>query len=285
MTTEKKAKSNRGPSISAAELLKRQGIVVARKTILDRRAQPGASQDVSQADVDLAADALIAERIRPYPRLLLPITGGSLSTVTPLFEDWFSRFLLRGADPASLEIDLPLRVAMQVQLLVAQFAATVREQLRGIENPKSIFDAAVALSDRQALQLQLSAVEKERDELRQAVKTLTACVIQTNTHIEERLKREATEIADLQAQADAAQRAALALREQLAAASSVNPTMLAGLTQDLAQLRHELTARRRRPRLRKRRPRTPRLRGGLRKNKTPASKPRKKPPRKKSRRG
>lgn len=80
----------RAPKKLQPQLLAIEGIAAARRQILARRATAG-SGDVIQADVDLVATALVAARERPYPQAIVAITGGSLSTVTPLFHDWFMR--------------------------------------------------------------------------------------------------------------------------------------------------------------------------------------------------
>src|SRR6185437_13368786 len=132
------------------------------------------SPDVTQADVDLAAQVLIEERLRPHPRILLPITGGSLSTVTPLLEDWFARFALRGVDPNTTpNLDLPTRVTLHVQLLVAQLVAAVREQIRGSPDPTQALIAAAQLGQHLSLRAQIKALETQRDQLTESLTAMT----------------------------------------------------------------------------------------------------------------
>lgn len=154
------------------ELLKRERVASARRAILERR-QAAGSGDVTQADVDLASQVLLEERIRPHPRILLPITGGSLSTVTPLLEDWFARFALRGVDPNAPDLDLPTRVALNVQLLVAQLVAAVREQIRGSPDPTQALIAAAQLGQHLALRAQIKALETQRDQLTESLSAMT----------------------------------------------------------------------------------------------------------------
>src|SRR5579859_6352309 len=114
-----------------AHLLAIPQVQAARQQILERRAVAG-SGDITQEDVDLAARTLLAVRERPYPQAIVVVAGGSLSTVGPLFHDWFMRFAYRDADPNSPSLDAPTRMSLHVQRLVAQLEATVREQIRGV---------------------------------------------------------------------------------------------------------------------------------------------------------
>lgn len=182
----------RGPKLPGAELLQRQKVAAARRAILERR-QTSGSGDVTQADVDLAAQVLVDERLRPHPRILLPITGGSLSTVTPLLEDWFARFALRGVDPHAPGLDLPTRVSLNVQLLVAQLAAAVRDQVSGTPDPMQALVAAAQLGQHQALRAQVTALEAQREQLTQSLQAMTYRVAE----LEERLQTRQAAVSEL----------------------------------------------------------------------------------------
>jgi len=176
----------RAPKVPGVELLKREKVMAARRTIAERRAATGTT-DVTQADVDLAADVLVGERLRPYPRAIVLITGGSLSTVTPLLEDWFVRFAMRNADPNSPFFDLPMKVGLHTQLLVAQLVAAVREQLRHLPDPTQALIAAAQLGEHQALRKQVTELTQERERLWQQLAALTHQVAELQSRVQANL--------------------------------------------------------------------------------------------------
>ena len=163
---------SRGPKASFEEVLRATSVAAARTEIRARRDAVGV-RDVVQADVDVAAEALIHAGFRPYPRLIAVVTGGSLSTVTPMFDDWWTRFALRGADPNSPSLDLSVKAALHVRLLVAQLEATVREQVREVPDPLRALIAAAQVGEHQALQMRVATLTAERDKLSEHLAALT----------------------------------------------------------------------------------------------------------------
>jgi len=162
----------RSPKIRAADVLATEPVAAARTAIQARRQATGL-HDVSQGDVDVAAEALIRARLRPYPRLITTVTGGSLSTVTPMFDDWWTRFALRSVDPNSPSLGPSVKVALHVRLLIAQLEATVREQVRGVPDPLRALIAAAQVGEHQALQARVATLTAERDKLSEHLAALT----------------------------------------------------------------------------------------------------------------
>ena len=173
-----RAKAQKTPQdlAQAAEAADRLARLVqaARREIADRRQARGTgARDVMQEDVDTAAEALVKAGIRPYPQLVGSMTGGSLSTVGPKFEDWWVRFAARRLDPDQPGLELPLQIALRVRHLIAGLEAAVREQLRGRLDPPVVFRAAAELGERQALRAQIAALEATREKLTADVAALT----------------------------------------------------------------------------------------------------------------
>ena len=54
-----------------------------------------------------------------------------------MLDDWWQRFIYRDADPNSPDLEIPTRIAVQTQRLVAQLVAAVREQIRGKRLPNT----------------------------------------------------------------------------------------------------------------------------------------------------
>src|ERR1700761_9294690 len=63
------------------------------------KSRPAGENEVTQAEVDAAALALVKAGAHPHPRLVLRITGGSLATVSQKFASWLQRVALRDVDP------------------------------------------------------------------------------------------------------------------------------------------------------------------------------------------
>ena len=112
-------------------------------------------------------------RLRPYPQALVAIIGGSLSTVGAMFEDGWRRFIDRDVDPGSAALEIPTRIALQTQRLVAQLVAAVREQISGAAHPTQALMAAIQLGEQEALRARLQVTGAQRDELQQSIETLT----------------------------------------------------------------------------------------------------------------
>jgi hypothetical protein len=197
----------RRPRKLRAHLLAIGRVGAARRQILERRAAVG-SGDVTQADVDLVATALVAARERPYPQAIVAVAGGSLSTVTPLFHDWFMRFAYRDADTKTVSLAVPERVPLLVQHLVAQLEMAVREQLRTVADPMQALLGAVQLGEQQALKAQLAAVTAQRDKLQQSLESLLYRVSKLDTELAARRRED-------EAQQAAVAHALEAIRETL----------------------------------------------------------------------
>jgi hypothetical protein len=160
-------------------------VATARSAIQARRQATG-QHDVSQGDVDVAAEALIRAQLRPYPRLITTVTGGSLSTVTPMFDDWWNRFALRRVDPNSPSLGPSVKVALHVRLLIAQLEATVREQVRGVPDPLRALIAAAQVGEHQALQARVATLTAERDKLSEHLTALTYKVAKLEAQMRKR---------------------------------------------------------------------------------------------------
>lgn len=109
-----------------------------------RRSRGGAGRGRA-ADVDL-----IAAGIRPYPQLLARATGGPLSTLTPMFEDWWQRFVaVRRPEGERAALAAPLRTMPHLRHLLA------------------------ALGESTALTQQVKALEARREQLQQELEAMT----------------------------------------------------------------------------------------------------------------
>jgi hypothetical protein len=146
--------------------------VAAAREALGKKRPPG-SRDVTAGDVEFAAMALVQAGAQPHPRLIVRITGGSLSTVSRHFQEWFAAFAQRSLDPADPRLDLPTKVTLRLQLLVANLVAAAREQLLGVKKPEEVFQAAAELGERQALKAQLDSLVGQRTQLTQALEAAT----------------------------------------------------------------------------------------------------------------
>src|SRR6267154_6029048 len=129
-------------------------IAVTRASLLKSRA-PG-DTEVTQAEVDAAALALVKAGAHPHPRLVLRITGGSLATISQKFANWLQRLALRDVDPNERSLELPMKVGLRLELLVAHLADAVREEVRGIPNPTAALLAAARLGEHQAMKAQIA---------------------------------------------------------------------------------------------------------------------------------
>jgi hypothetical protein len=234
----------RGPKKLQAQLLAIEGVAAARRQILARRATAN-SGDVIQADVDLVATALVAARERPYPQSVVAITGGSLSTVTPLFHDWFMRFAYRDPDTKTVSLDAPARIPMLVQHLVAQFVMAVREQIRDVPDPLQALIAAAQLGEQQALKSQLSTVTAQRDQLQRSVEALSYRIANLSTELAARRGTDDAQQVAVTNALEAIRIALAGLPEQLAPATP-DANTLAELVTQVGELRVALNRQRRR---------------------------------------
>ena len=245
-TTAPPRRPTRGPKKLQAQLLAIEGVAAAKRQILARRAAVN-SGDVIQADVDLVATALVAARERPYPQSVVAITGGSLSTVTPLFHDWFMRFAYRDPDTKTVSLDAPARIPVLVQHLVAQFVMAVREQIRDVPDPLQALIGAAQLGEQQALKSQLSAVTAQRDQLQRSVEALSFRITNLGTELAARRATDDVQQVALTNTLEAIRVTLAGLPDQLAPTTPEANT-LAELVTQVGELRLALDRRpRRRP--------------------------------------
>jgi hypothetical protein len=232
------------PALTAA-------ITATRASLMKTRA-PGHTE-VTQAEVDTAALALVKAGAHPHPRLVLRITGGSLATISPKFANWLQRLALKDVDPNERSLELPMKVGLRLQLLVAHLADAVREEVRGIPNPTEALLAAARLGEHQAMKAQITALEARCQKLSEALEATTFRLAKS--------EGEARDRAVLAAQLDAAvQRLTDALAQKAPAGRAADPTLKRTLAQVNA-LREAVHRRRTRkgsprPRPKVRRPRT-----------------------------
>src|ERR1700679_3972951 len=88
--------------------------ITATRASLMRSRAPG-DTEVTQAEVDTAALALVKAGAHPHPRLVLRITGGSLATISQKFANWLQRVALRDVDPDDRALELPMKVGQRLQ--------------------------------------------------------------------------------------------------------------------------------------------------------------------------
>ena len=184
-------------------------LAVVRATLAETRAQRGAaSRAVLQADVDLAADALVTAGLRPYPQLLARATGGSLSTLTPMFEDWWQRFAAaRRPEAERARLAAPLRTTLHLRHLLAALEDAARTELglkdahpplanalqaaelAALQSEVKALKArlqARALGESSALTQQVKALEARREQLQQELEAMTYQVAQLTGQLEAR---------------------------------------------------------------------------------------------------
>jgi hypothetical protein len=197
-------------------------IAATRATLLKSRA-PG-DTEVTQSEVDVAALALVKAGAHPHPRLVLRITGGSLATVSQKFANWLQRLALRDVDPNERSLELPMKVGLRLQLLVAHLADAVREEVRGIANPTEALLAAARLGEHQAMKAQIAALESRCQKLNEALEATTFRLAKSEA--------EARGRAILATQLDAAiQRLTDALAQKASPARAADPTLKRTLAQ------------------------------------------------------
>jgi len=197
-------------------------IAAARVSLMKSRA-PG-DTEITQAEVDTAALALVKAGAHPHPRLVLRITGGSLVTVSQKFAHWLQRLALKEVDPNERSLELPMKVGLRLQLLVAHLADAVREEVRGIPNPTEALLAAARLGEHQAMKAQIAALEARCQKLSESLEATTFRLAKTEA--------EARDRSVLATQLDAAiQRLADALAQKASPARNAGPTMKRTLAQ------------------------------------------------------
>jgi hypothetical protein len=159
-------------------------ITATRATLLKSR--PPGDSEVTQAEVDTAALALVKAGAHPHPRLVLRITGGSLATVSQKFANWVQRLALKDVDPNERTLELPMKVALRLQLLVAHVAETVRAEVRGITDPTQALLAAARLGEHQAMKAQITALEARCQQLNTALEATTFRLAQREVEASDR---------------------------------------------------------------------------------------------------
>jgi hypothetical protein len=188
------------------------------------KSRPPGDTAVTQAEVDTAAIALVKAGAHPHPRLVLRITGGSLATVSQKFADWLRRVALKAVDPNEHTLELPVKVALRLQLLVSHLTDAVREEVRGIPNPTEALLAAARLGEHQAMKTQIAALEARCHQLNEALEAVTFRLAQSAV--------EARNRAVLGTRLDAAvQRLADALEQKPSPGTAADPTMKRALAQ------------------------------------------------------
>jgi hypothetical protein len=191
--------------------------IAATRASLMKSRTPG-DTEVTQAEVDTAALALVKAGAHPHPRLVLRITGGSLATISPKFANWLQRLALRDVDPNERSLELPMKVGLRLQLLVAHLADAVREEVRGIPNPTEALLAAARLGEHQAMKAQIAALEARCQKLSEALEATTFRLAKS--------EGEARDRAVLAAQLDAAvQRLIDALERKPSPGRAADPIM------------------------------------------------------------
>jgi hypothetical protein len=191
-------------------------IATTRAQLLKSR--PPGDTAVTQAEVDTAAVALVKAGAHPHPRLVLRITGGSLATVSQKFADWLRRAALKQVDPNERTLELPVKVALRLQLLVSHLADAVREEVRGIPNPTEALFAAARLGEHQAMKAQIAALEARCRQLNEALEAATFRLAQSSV--------EARDRSVLSTRLDAAvQRLVDALAQKPSPRKAADPTM------------------------------------------------------------
>jgi hypothetical protein len=197
-------------------------IAATRANLMKSRA-PG-DTEVTQAEVDTAALALVKAGAHPHPRLVLRITGGSLVTISQKFANWLQRLALKEVDPNERSLELPMKVGLRLQLLVAHLADAVREEVREIPNPTDALLAAARLGEHQAMKAQIAALEARCQKLSEALEATTFRLAKTEV--------EARDRAVLATQLDAAvQRLADSLAQSVSAGRAAHPTLKRTLAQ------------------------------------------------------
>ena len=159
-------------------------IATTRAALLKSRA-PG-DTEVTQAEVDTAALALVKVGAHPHPRLVLRITGGSLATISQKFANWLQRLALKDVDPNERSLELPMKVGLRLQLLVAHLADAVRAELREIPNPTEALLAAARLGEHQAMKAQIAALEAHCQKLSEALEATTFRLAKSEGEVRDR---------------------------------------------------------------------------------------------------
>jgi len=202
-----------GPADPAGALDRRVAaercVTAVRAALTAARAKRGAgSRALVQADVDLAANELVAAGIRPYPQLLARITGGSLSTLTPMFEDWWQRFAAaQRPESERASLAAPLRTTLHLRHLLAALEDAARAELGLKDAHEPLTNAlqaaelsalhsevralkaqlqARSLGESSALTQQVKALEARREQLQQELEAMTYQVAQLSAQLEVR---------------------------------------------------------------------------------------------------
>jgi hypothetical protein len=142
---------------------------------------------------------LVAERIRPYPTVIVSITAGSLSTVGPLLDDWFLRFYRRTVDPNSPHVGISTRKQVQIEYLIGTLVQTIREEMGAVSDPDQMILAGLQVGQDEALKLHSAAVKKNVDWLERIVPALTETVtsVEAEVHAYEQMRAGVERLCDL----------------------------------------------------------------------------------------
>ncbi len=171
--------------------------------------QVKSARGIQQEDVWAAADALVAEGLRPtIERVRLKIGRGSPNTVSPLLEAWFATLGPRlGAHDRQKEreSELPLPVRQAAANLWGQALLFARDEAaQGIAKAeRSLADANAALTVKEAgLQRQEQALAERQIAFDEALQSLRAQVLDLGGRLAEAqglLGRRASELDELRA--------------------------------------------------------------------------------------
>jgi hypothetical protein len=234
-TAEKAANSRRGPRLTADQVLADPAVKALRETILAGRAATGTT-DVTQAEVDQAAEILLRTGLPPYPTLVRVVVGGSLSTVGPKLRDWWQRFGTRSLGVNSPGLTPATKLDLQLRLLVSQLEATLREKLQEATDPLQALTAAAQLGEQQGLKVHLEAVMADRDRLRQQLEAMTFKVAQLETQLKAQAAARHTEQSALEVGLDRLSVSLEHLSTQLAPTSQRSSADLDQLTTQVRRL-------------------------------------------------
>lgn len=155
--------------------------------------QMKSTRGVQQVDVDFAADALLAEQLRPtVERVRMKLGRGSPNTVGPLLENWFAGLaarlgVLRGDAPQGK--DAPPPALRQVLLdLWIQALATARTEAAAVEQERQ----AQLAKDRHELEQARAELQRQEVALTERSATLEQALELARTQ----LKDQASQLED-----------------------------------------------------------------------------------------
>jgi hypothetical protein len=245
-------KKRRGPRQTADQVLSVPAVKALRETILAARVATG-STDVTQAEVDQGAEALLRAGLPPYPTLLGVVVGGSLSTVGPKLRDWWRRLGPQFLGANTTGVAPETKLDRQLRLLVSQLEATLRERLQGATDPLQALLAAAQLGEQQGLKAQLESAMADRDRLRQQLEAMTFKVGNLEAQLKAHAAARLTEQSALELSFERLQTSLEHLGTQLGPASQRSDMDVDQLTTQVRRLVSRLTRSQGSPRPRTRR--------------------------------